>query len=162
MDKDSQHVGPIHRFPRLPWAIGACAVVLLVAAASDPAIAAAKTVAVREAVHLHFVNNRAGVVNEKGTGSGTFNCPIVAQLKFTSTQTSFSFTLTCTSKDTISGHGLVSYYASGKTAHLTGSVAVTHGTGRYAHASSSELLATGTFQRETFAVSMSISGHMRT
>lgn len=149
-------------FPRLLWIIGVCVVVFGVAAANHPPVATAKTVDVREAVHLHFVHNRGGLVNEKGSGSGNFPCPIEAQFKFTSLQTRFSFTLRCTAKDTLSGHGLVSYYASGSTAHLTGSVAVSHGTGRYAHASASELLVTGTFQRETFAVALSINGPMRT
>jgi hypothetical protein len=125
--------------------------------------ATAGTLPVQETAQLRLVSRHGTeVLNERGEGSGTFRCPITARLITAYTRASIVFTITCSSKNTLSGGGEASFYVSGSTAHFSGDVAVTRGTGVYAHDSAASLKLSGTYQRNTYALVMSVSGRMRT
>lgn len=153
----------------LACALASVALALDPALAVDPALARpparahlAGTVAVAETAHMHLVSHHGTqLLNETSTGSGTFHCPIAVRLSIASAHANISFSIACSSRDTITGGGGTSYYASGSTAHFSGNVSVTHGTGRYAHVSASGLLVKGILQRGSYALSLSVSGQMR-
>jgi hypothetical protein len=128
---------------------------------SRPAAGVARTVTVRETAHLHVTSHRGlQLLNEAGEGTGTFRCPLTVHLSIAYTEAHISFTLACSSRDSLSGSGNTSFYVSGSTAHFSGSVGVTRGTGRYAHASASHLSVNGSFQRSSYALSLSVSGSL--
>jgi hypothetical protein len=128
-----------------------------------PRAVTASTISVQETAQLRLVSRHGTeVLNESGKGSGTFRCPITARLTTAYTRAAIAFTITCSSKNTLSGGGEASFYVSGSTAHFSGNVAVTRGTGVYAHDSASTLKLSGTYQRNTYALAMSVSGRMRT
>jgi hypothetical protein len=59
---------------------------------------------------------------------------------------------------TLAGKGEASFYAAGATAYFTGSLSITHGTHKYAHVTAHGLRIQGTFQRNTFAVYVTVEG----
>jgi hypothetical protein len=121
---------------------------------------AAHTVSVREAVHASEVISRQGnsFVNERGRGTGTFNCPAQVQVRIS--YTNGSIDLTClTGSGSLSGGGKLSYFTSGATATFTGTLAIMHGTGKYAHARG-RLHVEGSMVRKTFALSATVDGPM--
>jgi hypothetical protein len=123
---------------------------------------ASSVITVDETAHLHLVSHRGTeLLHEVGEGTGTFRCPLTVDLSTAYTRATISFTIACSSTDTLSGRGETSYYASGAIAHFSGDVSVTRGTGRYAHDSASALKVNGTFQRSSYALALSVSGQMR-
>lgn len=123
----------------------------------------AGTVTVAESAHMRPTSHRGTqVLNETGTGTGTFHCPIDVQLDVGSSGASISFSIVCSSRDSISGSGHASYYVSGTNAHFTGNISASHGTGRYAHVSAAGLRVTGSLARSSYAMSFSVTGRMRT
>ena len=147
----------------MPFA--AAALILACLLASPPASVAqsahaARTLSVHESIQAHLVSHRGTtVLNEQGRGSGTFSCPMVIALKITYTQATVTFTCS-TSKGAISGRGVTAYYAAGHTAHFSGAVAVTSGSGSYAHASGSVHIA-GTLTRGSYSLSATVTGKFR-
>ena len=132
-------------------------------AGARPRAVTASTISVQETAQLRLVSRHGTeVLNERGEGSGTFHCPITARLITAYTRASIAFTIACSSKNTLSGAGEASFYVSGSTAHFSGTVAVTRGTGLYAHDSATSLKLSGTYQRNSYALVMYVSGRMRT
>jgi hypothetical protein len=84
---------------------------------------------------------------------------MVIDLKITYTQATVTFTCS-TSKGSISGRGVTAYYAAGHTAHFSGAVAVTSGSGSYSHASGSVHIA-GTLTRGSYSLSATVTGSFR-
>jgi hypothetical protein len=75
------------------------------------------------------------------------------------TQATVTFTAS-SSVGTFTGRGVESYYVSGKNGHFNGRMAVTGGTGRYAHASGSSLQTTGLIKRAHYEVLMTVNGQL--
>jgi hypothetical protein len=121
---------------------------------------AARTLAVHESIQAHLVSHHGTtVLNEQGRGSGTFSCPMVIDLKITYTQATVTFSCS-TSKGSISGRGVTAYYAGGHTAHFSGAVSVTSGSGSYSRASGSVDI-NGTLTRGSYSLSATVSGSVR-
>ena len=141
--------------PTPSWASAAAA------ARTRHAQAAAQALTVNERSNLRLVSHHSGVLYEQGSSSGTPGGRLTVQIKISYTQASITF-VAYPSGGTLSGRGQASFYAEGSIAHFNGSVAITHGTGRYASASASRLHIEGTFQRRTYAMSLAVSGKMGT
>jgi hypothetical protein len=121
---------------------------------------AARTVSVHESMHTDEVINHKGnsVVNERGRGTGTYNCPAV--MKITISYTNGTVDMSCmTSSGEVNVGGKVSFFTAGPTATFTGTLTVAHGTGKYAHASG-RFHTEGSMVRKTFALSATMSGLM--
>jgi hypothetical protein len=147
--------------PRARITLALLAAASLVSALSPAAVAASSVTSIQETAHLHVVNhNGIQTINETGEGSGTFHCPLSVHLAVAYTQASISFTITCPSEGTLTGKGVASYYLSGSTATFSGNVALTRGTGRYAHVSASSLKVNGSLQRASYALTFSVSGQL--
>jgi hypothetical protein len=122
-----------------------------------PTARAAHTIFVHEDVHATNASHEGNkVINDRGYGKGTFNCPTVVQVRvyYTSGFTS----ITChTSNGAIEAAGKVAFFSAGATATFTGTIPITHGTGKYAHGSG-HYRVEGTEVRKTYAVEATTSG----
>jgi hypothetical protein len=118
---------------------------------------AARTIFVHEEVHAGNVSHKGNsVINDRGSGKGTFSCTTVMQVRvyYTSGFTSIS----CyTSNGLIEAAGKVAFFSAGPTATFTGTIPITHGTGRYVHGSG-HYRVEGTEIRKTYAVEATTSG----
>jgi hypothetical protein len=128
---------------------------------ADSAHTASRSIYVNEHAQLRLISHHSGLLYEQGTFSGTPGGAVSVQIRISYTQSSISFSTT-PSGGTVSGSGHASVYAEGAIAHFSGSVAVTHGTGRYSGASASALHISGLFQRKTYATSLTVRGEMST
>lgn len=148
-------------------ALGACAIgwgavsALAQRSGRPPAVAiAAHTISVHEAVHTSEVISHRGnsQVNERGRGTGTFDCSARMEVKIS--YTNGTADLTCSmSSGTVTGGGTLAFFTAGPTATFTGTMAIARGTGKYAHASG-RLHVEGSMVRKTFALSATMSGRM--
>lgn len=131
------------------------------ASARVPSATAAKRVTVKETIRAHLLSHHGGSsLSEAGTGSGTFNCPLSIRIDISYTSASINFTCRM-SGGSFTGHGTTSYYASGHTAHFEGTLSVSSGTGRYAHASSNSLRIVGSLVRGSYALSATVGGGLK-
>lgn len=124
---------------------------------NGPIAHAAKTMWVSESVHATNVSHQGNsVFNDRGYGKGTFNCPTTMQMRVYYTK---GFTrITCkTQSGIIEAAGRVAFFSAGATATFTGTIPITHGTGKYAHASG-HYRVEGTEIRKTYAVEATTRG----
>lgn len=131
-------------------------------AARIPRASEATTITVNETVQSKLVSHHGTTaINERGSGSGTFSCPLTVQISIAGdTEATISFTCS-TRTGTISGRGVTSYAAAGPVARFSGKLQNVHGTGRYEHASSAGLRIEGTLTRHSYALSARVVGKMR-
>lgn len=120
---------------------------------------AARAQSVNETAQLRLVSHHRGILNEQGQTAGTPGGLLRVSLTISYTEATITFTQS-PSGGTLSGGGKASFYARGSIAHFTGSVSITRGTGRYAHASAKSLHIQGTFQRSNYALSLKVNGKM--
>ncbi len=126
-------------------------------AASAPTARAARTIWVRESLHATNVSHQGNtVINDRGAGKGTFNCPAVMQVRIYYTKGFTSINCKTSSGDIVAA-GKVAFFSAGPTATFTGTIPITHGTGKYAHGSG-HYRVEGTVIRKTYAVEASTSG----
>jgi len=121
---------------------------------------AARTTSVHENVRASEVINHKGnsVVNERGRGSGTFNCPVVVHVDIS--YATGTVDLSCaTSSGTLNGGGKLSFFTAGSTATFTGVMTPTRGTGQYAHVKG-RFHVEGSMVRKTFALSATMTGSL--
>jgi hypothetical protein len=121
----------------------------------------AGTQSVHESARLHLVGSRGTSFNEQGQGSGTFNGPLHVHYTVYATHATLTFSVS-TRAGSVSGQGSTSFTVEGSTTYFTGSLAITHGTGSYAHDSATSLHLTGTLTRPSLATTVSVSGSMHT
>jgi hypothetical protein len=115
----------------------------------------------REAANLHLVAHQGTqILHEVGQASGTLRGRLTVVIDIRYTEATVTFTAT-SSSGTFTGRGVESYYVSGKNGHFSGRMAVTGGTGRYAHASGSNLQTTGTITRAHYEVAMTVNGQLK-
>jgi hypothetical protein len=118
---------------------------------------AARTIWVHESVHATNVSHQGNtVINDRGSGKGTFNCPTVMQVRIYYTK-GFTSIACKTSSGVIEAAGKVAFFSAGPTATFTGTIPIIHGTGKYAHGSG-HYRVEGTVVRKTYALEASTSG----
>jgi hypothetical protein len=109
--------------------------------------------------HLHYVRHKSSGSRlfEEGTARGTLPGGVRAECNVGST---FTATVTIyTSAGSIRGHGTATPHASGVYESFAGSLTITGGTGRYAHAHGHAGLY-GLFNRRTYAVTVQTTGSL--
>jgi hypothetical protein len=108
-----------------------------------------------ETGHLHFIRSSGSRLFEEGPASGPLPGRIKADL---SVGAAFSGTVTIYSRGgTVTGHGTATPHGSGRYESFAGTLIVTRGTGRYAHAHGHGGFY-GTFDRKTYAVVVQTTG----
>lgn len=126
-----------------------------------PSAIAASTMSVRESVSARLINHKGATsLNERGQGSGSFACPLAIQINISYTRATITFNCPASNGD-LAGQGETAFYASGPMAHFNGILRVTHGSGRYAHATASDLHITGTLRRGSYALQASVTGSLK-
>lgn len=117
----------------------------------------AHTTSVRENVHATNVSHQGNtLINDRGRGTGTFNCPVVMQVRVSYTKGDARIICT-TSSGNVLAAGTVSFFTAGQTATFTGKIGIQHGTGKYSHASG-QVSVEGTMQRKTYVLEAIVSG----
>ncbi len=95
---------------------------------------AAHTLSVKDEGHLHLVSNSGSNLIEEGPISGTILGRVRVSFNIGPTVYA-SFTIYVQGGGSISGHGHGALHSTSAYSTFGGSLSVTHGTGRYAHAS---------------------------
>jgi len=127
---------------------------------TNPIAVDARELSVHETAHCHLVSHHREMLLEEGYGSGTLSGKLVLHLTLAYTQGAVTFTA-YPPGGTIVGRGEGSSYAKGNTAYFTGTASISGGTGRYAHASASNVEIRGTLQRKTFAFFVEVNAKLR-
>lgn len=116
---------------------------------------AAGTLNVTDTAHLHLVKSPGASLTEEGTATGKLPGTVKATLKLGATVTA-TYTID-THAGNIIGRGSGTLHGTGLYASFSGSITVTHGTGRYVHAHGTGGLS-GEINRDTYAITVHTSG----
>jgi hypothetical protein len=137
---------------------GACAYASGIAVAAAPLANASRSSTISESGRLHLTSKQGFTLNEQGSTTGTIAGSIYIHLHLTSTSKVTAEVSIYPSGGSLSGTGSATYRVEGAYAVFTGSLAITRGSGKYAHARASALRFTGTIQRRNDAVTVRVSG----
>jgi hypothetical protein len=150
-----------------PWGLGVASGIIIALAAgfgTTTALAAtahsARSVALNESGHLHLTGHRGLTLNEQGLVSGTIRGTIYIHLTITATNSVTAVVNIYPSGGSITGAASASYSVAGATATFTGTMKITRGSGRYAHAHASGLGFSGTIARSNDAVTVRLTGQL--
>lgn len=146
---------------RSSWAASIASTALLVIATlyMTPVATATSTQTVKDAAHLHLVSGGGAALTEQGKATGSIPGTVRLSLTLHAYSATASFTIYSTAGD-ISGHatGKLKFGKNGYDS-FAGAATMTHGTGRYAHASG-----TGTFYgsvyRGNYVMSVQVVGQL--
>lgn len=112
-----------------------------------------------ETAQLRVLSRQGIVFNEQGPASGTFKCTLTLRLTAKVTHVGIQFSAD-PSGGSLRGEGSANVQAEGAVGRVTGTVSITGGSGRYAHAHASGLAITGTVNRHNYDLSIRVSGTM--
>ena len=130
----------------------------MAAGAHSPSASASRSVSLNESGRLHLTSKQGFTLNEQGSASGTITGTIYIHLHLTSTSKVTAEVSIYPSGGSLSGNGSAAYHVEGSVAAFSGTLSITRGSGKYAHARASTLRFTGTIQRRGDAVSVHVSG----
>lgn len=139
---------------------GSLLLLLLLASAggADAATArAARTVNLSESGHLHRTRSSGVHLDEQGSISGPIDGTIYIHLKVYSNHVSAEVNI-YPHGGSLTATGSANYHVNGGYAPFSGTIAVTRGTGTYAHAHSGALRFAGSIQRSNDAVTVQLFG----
>jgi hypothetical protein len=118
---------------------------------------AAHVLTATDTAHLHYVSSSGSLLFDEGKATGTLPGSMRVHLNL---GTTFSGTFTIyASGGSIEGHGNATPHGSGTYESFSGTLAVTGGTGRYAHAHGRGGLY-GTFDRDNYALVIKTKGSL--
>jgi hypothetical protein len=110
-----------------------------------------------DTAHLHYVSSSGSLLFDEGTATGTLPGSMRVHLDLGTTFTG-TFTIYA-SGGSIEGHGSATPHGSGTYESFAGTITVTGGTGRYAHAHGRGGLY-GTFDRDNYALVIKTTGSL--
>jgi hypothetical protein len=118
----------------------------------------ARELDLRETGHLHAVGEPGTTIIERGNATGTFNCSIVVRLVIVSAnRVTATFTVR-PREGSITGRGSARFEQQGADGFFGGTIAITSGTGSYAHVSGTNIGISGVISRETFVLTVHVHG----
>lgn len=118
----------------------------------------ARTISLSESGRLRLTSKRGFTLNERGSAAGTITGSIYIHLQLVSSSKVTAEVNIYPRDGSLSGRGSASYHVVGGYAVFSGTLAITRGTGKYAHARAARLLFSGTIQRRDDAVAVRLSG----
>jgi hypothetical protein len=131
------------------------------AGSDGPVAVAAREVNLQETGYLHSVGEPGDTVLERGHANGTFDCSIVVYLTITSAnRVTAAFTVK-PEGGSITGKGSARFAQKGSSGYFGGTIAITAGSGSYAHAKGMNIGISGVISRETFALTVHVNGKIR-
>ncbi len=119
---------------------------------------AARTLNVTDEAHLHLTRTAGEILEEEGVATGALPGKARARFAVGSSVTG-SFTFYPRGGGSISGHGSARLHSTGTYASFGGTMSVSHGTGRYAHAHGTSGFY-GTVDRHNDALVVQITGKL--
>lgn len=119
---------------------------------------AARTLNVSDEAHLHLTGTSGEELEEEGPTTGALPGKVRARFVIGSSVTG-SFTFYPRGGGSITGHGSAHLHSTGANASFSGSMTVSHGTGRYAHTHGSGGF-DGTVNRRTDALTVKTTGQL--
>jgi hypothetical protein len=132
---------------------------VLLLALATPASANASLTSVNEYGSLQMQSHRGSTIDEKGIGSGTFNCSVVISLTLSGTLVTANYTAYLQG-GSITGTATARIHsATTKAAAFSGTITLRHGTGTRSHASGTAGFA-GTINRTSYAMTTHITGRL--
>jgi hypothetical protein len=138
---------------------GLLAILVATAIAPDAGAASARearTLNVTDTAHAHYVKEVGSMLLDEGTAKGGLPGHVSARFDVGATAVSANFTIRARG-GTISGHGAGKLHGVGATVSFGGTMTITHGTGRYAHARGHGGFY-GTLNRRTYATVIQTTG----
>ncbi len=138
--------------------VGAGSAAVIGAARTPPVASAAHVLNVKDEGHLHSVSSSGSELLEEGPVAGTIPGKLKVSFNIGAT-VSAKFTIYANGGGSISGHGGGALRSTGVYASFGGSLAVTGGSGRYAHAHGSGNLS-GAIDRKTYALTVKAVGKL--
>ena len=126
--------------------------------ATFPGASAAHVLSVRDEGHLHSVSNSGAELLEEGKVSGTIPGRLKVSFDIGATITA-KFTIYANGGGSINGSGGGALHSTSVYSSFGGSLKVTGGAGRYAHAHGSGTL-TGAINRKTYALTVQADGKL--
>lgn len=126
-----------------------------------PAARAARELDLQETGRLHAVGEPGTTVVEHGSATGTFDCSTAVLLRIVSAN---KVTATFTVRPrggSITGKGSARFAQKGANGYFGGTIAITGGTGSYAHAAGTNIGISGVISRESFALTVHVHGKIR-
>jgi hypothetical protein len=139
------------------WTALASSALLLMTGGIATARGAGSSVTINDTGHLHLLKAFGSVLQEEGPASGSLPGQAKVRLLVGSTVTA-SFSIRARG-GTIYGRGSAALHSTGRYASFGGSLSVTRGTGRYAHAHGSGRLY-GVIDRRTDALTVQTTGRL--
>lgn len=120
--------------------------------------AAAREVSLQETGYLHAVGEPGDTIDEQGRASGTYSCSISVHLTIVSAN-HVTAAFTVKPRDgSVTGRGSARFVQQGADGYFGGTIAITRGTGSFAHASGANIGISGVINRETFALTVHVHG----
>lgn len=138
--------------------LGLAGLWLLPPASPAASARAARTLDVTDEAHLHLTGTSGEELQEEGPATGALPGKAHARFVVGSSVTG-SFTLYPRGGGSITGHGSARLHSTGTYASFSGTLIVSHGTGRYAHAHGSGGFS-GTVNRHTDALTVKTTGQL--
>jgi hypothetical protein len=126
--------------------------------AAPPTAHAAHVLSVKEEGHLHSVSTSGAELLEEGKVSGTIPGKVKVSFDIGATVTA-KFTIYAGGGGSISGNGGGALHSTGVYSSFGGSLEVTGGSGRYAHAHGTGTLS-GEIDRKTYALTVQTTGKL--
>jgi hypothetical protein len=128
------------------------------AASAGPAAHMARSIRVSERASLHLVKKSGPVLHERGSASGTLTGPVTATFTLHVIVTTGDVTIRARG-GSVTLHVIGFPRSTGTVAKFGGTMKVTHGTGRYAHARGGGTFS-GTVNRRTWACTVQARGRL--
>jgi hypothetical protein len=117
---------------------------------------AARTLDVRNESHMHLVHESGSLLLEEGPATGTLPGSVKVRFDVGATVSAY-FTIYPRGGGSIAGHGSGALHSTGTYASFGGTLSVTGGTGRYAHAHGTGGMY-GAIDRHTYAMTVQTIG----
>jgi hypothetical protein len=119
--------------------------------------AMARAIALTENATLRATPHAGNTIHEQGVATGTYRCKITVDLRIATNSVNASFTVALPG-GTVSGRGSARFTTKGAFGYVGGTLTITSGTGRFAHASGANIGFSGKVNRETLGASVHVHG----
>lgn len=144
----------------LAVAAGTLALALGAAGASGSTARTARALTLNDTGHLHKTSSKGFNLYESGQASGSLGGSVSLHLDVVSTNRVTAEITLHAHGGSMTGRASGSYRNNGATASFSGTLSITHGTGKYSHAHGSGIGFNGTIQRTSSAVTVKVNGHL--
>ncbi len=125
-----------------------------------PVAKLSRTLSLSENGRLRLTSKKGFTLNERGSASGTISGSIYIHLHLVSDTKVTAEVNIYPHEGSLTGSGSASYHVVGGQASFSGTLSITRGSGKYAHARASGLRFTGTIQRRDDSVAVQLSGRL--